>query len=142
MGEAPAHDLMMPHDVRYPDDVRGCPPNCPYRRWAEAVDPRAKTVLHIENPTGRLACPDGGKCHHQCKVTESCFRVRACGPLSGVFEDNRWPADVLAAELAVEHDPLDALTRCFELAADWAKSVNAIGKAAADELLHAIRGDR
>jgi hypothetical protein len=31
------HDLMMPHDSRYlgDEDIRGCPPNCPYRGWYE-----------------------------------------------------------------------------------------------------------
>ena len=33
--QPPAHDLSMPHDMRYNDDqdTRGCPPNCPRRRW-------------------------------------------------------------------------------------------------------------
>jgi hypothetical protein len=35
-------------------------------------------------------CPDGGRCHHACP-TATCFRVDHCGPLSGVFADNRWP---------------------------------------------------
>lgn len=33
----PAHDLTMPHDILFnPDKARGCPPNCPYRKWTEA----------------------------------------------------------------------------------------------------------
>lgn len=40
-------------------------------------------------------CPDDGTCHHRCD-TPACFRVQYCGPLSGVYFDNRWPAAVLA----------------------------------------------
>ncbi len=40
-------------------------------------------------------CPDGGTCHHEC--ASACFRVLTCGPLSGVFEGDRWPS-VVAAE--------------------------------------------
>lgn len=39
-------------------------------------------------------CPDGGKCHHGCST--GCWRVTTCGPLSGVFPGNRWPAEVAA----------------------------------------------
>jgi hypothetical protein len=35
-------------------------------------------------------CPDGGACHHGCEG--SCWRVSWCGPLSGVFPGDRWPA--------------------------------------------------
>lgn len=38
----------------------------------------------------KLVCPDGGTCHHLCQ-TAACFRVLGCGPLSGVFPDDRWP---------------------------------------------------
>lgn len=38
-------------------------------------------------------CPDGGKCHHAC-APSSCFRVGSCGPLSGVFPGDAWPASV------------------------------------------------
>lgn len=40
-------------------------------------------------------CPDGGRCHHGC-VPRECFRVRACGPLSGVYPGNRWPGEIVA----------------------------------------------
>lgn len=40
-------------------------------------------------------CPDGGACHHACART--CWRVSTCGPLSGVFPDDTWPPDVVAA---------------------------------------------
>lgn len=37
-------------------------------------------------------CPDGGSCHHLCAMRSvTCFRVRYCGPLSGVFPGNIWP---------------------------------------------------
>jgi len=36
-------------------------------------------------------CPDQGTCHHECGA-DQCFRVQCCGPLSGVFPGNRWPA--------------------------------------------------
>lgn len=36
-----------------------------------------------------VGCPDGGRCHHACRA--SCFRVRTCGPLSGVFPGDMWP---------------------------------------------------
>jgi hypothetical protein len=38
-------------------------------------------------------CPDGGACHHECSYLE-CFRVRSCGPLSGVFPQDQWPLEV------------------------------------------------
>ena len=38
-------------------------------------------------------CPDGGTCHHDCN--DQCWRVGACGPLSGVYPDDDWPADVM-----------------------------------------------
>lgn len=37
-------------------------------------------------------CPDGGVCHHECAVA-ACFRVRYCGPLSGIFPENQWPEE-------------------------------------------------
>lgn len=41
-------------------------------------------------------CPDDGTCHHDCGVGP-CFRVQTCGPLSGVYPRDEWPASVLAA---------------------------------------------
>lgn len=40
-------------------------------------------------------CPDGGACHHQCP--ETCFRVKYCGPLSGVYPDDNWPPEIAEA---------------------------------------------
>lgn len=40
----------------------------------------------------KTQCPDGGTCHHECPG--SCFRVRFCEPLSGVFPGDRWPVDI------------------------------------------------
>jgi hypothetical protein len=34
-------------------------------------------------------CPDGATCHHRC--LDACFRVDSCGPLSGVYPEDRWP---------------------------------------------------
>lgn len=42
-----------------------------------------------------MVCPDGGACHHECAPV-SCFRVGSCGPLSGVYPGDRWPASVVA----------------------------------------------
>jgi hypothetical protein len=43
----------------------------------------------------RRRCPDDGACHHACE--ETCWRVSACGPLSGVYPGDDWPAEVVAA---------------------------------------------
>lgn len=40
-------------------------------------------------------CHDGGTCHHGC-ADGPCFRVLTCGPLSGVYPEDRWPVEVLA----------------------------------------------
>jgi hypothetical protein len=40
-------------------------------------------------------CPDGGACHHVC--TSGCFRVRKCGPISGVYENDEWPPEIVLA---------------------------------------------
>lgn len=46
-------------------------------------------------PTGlRTICPDGGTCHHQCGVSQICFRVDCCEPLSGVYPNDEWPLGV------------------------------------------------
>lgn len=42
---------------------------------------------------GKIMCPDGGTCHHECPGAAQCFRVLACAPLSGVFPDDRWPEE-------------------------------------------------
>lgn len=39
----------------------------------------------------RLTCPDGGTCHHECQPGGRCWRVDNAGPLSGVYEGDRWP---------------------------------------------------
>ena len=49
----------------------------------------------------KRSCPDEGACHHFCEAGP-CFRVLACGPLSGVFPDNRWPQEIVSAEKAKE----------------------------------------
>lgn len=65
-------------------------------------------------------CPDGGVCHHWC-ADGPCFRVGSCGPLSGVFPGDQWPAALRAAggqeepvcplaEAGIEHRPHHYLT--------------------------------
>lgn len=49
-------------------------------------------------------CPDEGTCHHECKISEMCFRVEACGPLSGVFPNDTWPEEIVQAERARASD--------------------------------------
>jgi len=49
--------------------------------------------------TERKKCPDGGKCHHNCD--SACFRVLSCGPLSGVYEGDTWPTEIVGAEVAM-----------------------------------------
>lgn len=59
---------------------------------------KATLVSDLVLQAGR--CPDGGTCHHLCATAAACFRVDCCGPLSGVYPGDRWPAEVLA-----EHVP-------------------------------------
>jgi len=52
------------------------------------------TLDHVEDVlNGKTVCPDGGTCHHKCPGAIQCFRVLACGPLSGVFPGDRWPEE-------------------------------------------------
>lgn len=46
-------------------------------------------------------CPDSGTCHHECRPGP-CFRVLCCGPLSGVYPENEWPAEVTKLERLIE----------------------------------------
>jgi hypothetical protein len=55
----------------------------------EAVDVYDGTTPHP-------ICPDGGACHHNCEITH-CFRVESCGPLTGVYPNDEWPANVVHA---------------------------------------------
>lgn len=61
----------------------------------------------VKAPVGdrRATCPDGGACHHSCALSRevtipqqssACWRVRNAGPLSGMFEGDRWPRAVKA----------------------------------------------
>ena len=48
-------------------------------------------------------CPDKGTCHHACILgTGACFRVLHAGPLSGRYEDDKWPADIAVKNLRLE----------------------------------------
>lgn len=71
----------------------------------------------------REACPDGGTCHHGCKKT--CWRVDNCSPLSGVFPDDEWPADVYpAAPMAHNIDTLaQHITICVDYLQNEAASI-------------------
>lgn len=40
------------------------------------------------------ACPDGGKCWHGCGGS-ACWRVGNAEPLSGVYEGDAWPLEVM-----------------------------------------------
>jgi hypothetical protein len=42
-------------------------------------------------PPGRLACQDGGTCHHDCGTRDQCWRVDHAEPLSGVYPGDEWP---------------------------------------------------
>jgi len=48
-------------------------------------------------PPSRSRCPDDGRCHHDCGAGP-CFRVRYCGPLTGVYRDDVWPDYVILTE--------------------------------------------
>jgi hypothetical protein len=49
----------------------------------------------VSSSSEKRSCPDGGTCHHECGAW--CWRVQMCGPLSGVFPGDRWPAAIVAA---------------------------------------------
>lgn len=51
-----------------------------------------------------MNCPDDGTCHHECG-DGPCFRVQTCEPLSGVYPNDRWPADVAAANPIPDTEP-------------------------------------
>jgi len=55
---------------------------------------RAALALTVGAPGGDFSNHGSLTCHHEC-TTGPCFRVQCCGPLSGVFPGNRWPANVL-----------------------------------------------
>lgn len=50
----------------------------------------------------REKCPDKGTCHHDCG--DRCFRVVCCGPLTGVYPDDRWPAEVAAQHRGTQEE--------------------------------------
>lgn len=61
-------------------------------------------------PSVRRSCPDEGTCHHDCAT--GCFRVTTCGPLSGVYPNDRWPEEIVHAHAEVtfapDRDPTEA----------------------------------
>lgn len=48
-------------------------------------------------------CPDDARCWHECET--GCFRVTTCGPLSGVYPEDRWPEEVVHAHTEVTFAP-------------------------------------
>lgn len=52
-------------------------------------------AVPVPEEAEKKSCPDDGTCHHGCAA--SCFRVQTCGPLSGVFPNNIWPAEIVEA---------------------------------------------
>lgn len=99
-------------------------PACPDSKAAQAANRQARE--------GR--CPDRGYCHgSQIGVASTicapgtCLRVHTSGPLSGVFPDDRWPDEVLAANgvMVTGGTPLRKAiamaaeaTRCLRVARD------------------------
>lgn len=57
----------------------------------------------------RIGCPDGGVCGHNCGRTGPCWRVRACGPFSGLYPHDDWPGLVRRIETrrAAGHPPVN-----------------------------------
>lgn len=81
------------------------PVNCPACVNGQAGDcicivrcdsPSCTSVVPAPNKPG---CPDGGTCRHECATAKRCFRVRFCGPLSGVYPGDRWPVNLVSAEI-------------------------------------------
>ena len=60
---------------------------------------------HLQQPPE--GCPDGGVCHHRCGT--HCFRVLNCGPLSGVYDGDKWPEALVKehAEFSGAYDHFD-----------------------------------
>jgi hypothetical protein len=79
----PPHLPLPKEDVKPPASTQEYNPNQP--DW--------RLQLPVTNNLLGQMCPDGGTCHHNC--ADSCFRVGSCGPLSGVFPNDDWPADVV-----------------------------------------------
>ena len=47
--------------------------------------------------TTRPKCPDDGTCHHECPSAAACFRVAWCGPFTGEYPGDDWPAGMTEA---------------------------------------------
>lgn len=52
-------------------------------------------VADIKQGGREEGCPDGGKCHHECRT--GCWRVRYASPLSAAGWGDDWPEDVRQA---------------------------------------------
>lgn len=51
-----------------------------------------------EDGQGKLHCPDGGTCHHDCITNYGgrCWRVNACSPFTSAFPGYAWPEAIKA----------------------------------------------
>lgn len=74
------------------------PCGCEHRQEVEtgAPDYHERWMPHEQCHAHARRCPDDGRCWHNCGEG-SCWRVSACGPLSGVFPRNEWPDEIVAA---------------------------------------------
>lgn len=52
----------------------------------------------MSEQTAANRCPDMEVCRHGCRW--SCFRVRWCSPLSGMFPNDEWPKTMVEAAVA------------------------------------------
>lgn len=71
-------------------DVLECSHPAPLLRKIMAESDRPWTIERVTRAPAHDQCPDGGACHHECYGAH-CFRVSACAPLSGVYENDEWP---------------------------------------------------
>ncbi|EMY33571.1 hypothetical protein D477_014256 [Arthrobacter crystallopoietes BAB-32] len=80
-------------------------------------------------------CPDDGACHHNC--VGGCFRVRACGPLSGVYPGDRWPAAVVETEVGYpeRQQAADIIDDLFD---DYSPSYDEAGQIVTSNIAQAL----
>jgi len=66
-------------------------------RYGESVRLKATDEDDEDEVVLRAKCPDDGTCHHDCDAEGPCWRVLACGPLSGVYPGDEWPIEITMA---------------------------------------------
>ena len=94
LGNGPMENLFLHRDEHLgPGGIRNHPVH-DFRYVPEVVEAVMEEAERTDGIPG-AGCPDGGTCHHECRA--ACWRVQACGPLSGVYEGNEWPPEVKAA---------------------------------------------